>query len=75
MRRLWRWQRTVKAKGRQKLSEDVVNVPEDWVNTQRAEERGVSTVQLRLRAKVMASKMKIEDFAGGPSWCMIYGMK
>lgn len=31
--------------------------------------------RLRLRAKIMATKTKMEDFAGGPSWCMIYGIK
>ena len=30
---------------------------------------GLSTVQLRLKAKTMAHKMQIYDFIGGPSWC------
>ncbi|XP_063754586.1 zinc finger MYM-type protein 4-like isoform X2 [Eleginops maclovinus] len=42
---------------------------EDWVNTQRANGRGVSTVQIRLKAKTVATEMKIENFRGGPSWC------
>ncbi|XP_065808847.1 uncharacterized protein [Labrus bergylta] len=42
---------------------------EDWVNTQRADGRGVSTVQIRLKAKTVATEMKIENFRGGPSWC------
>lgn len=43
---------------------------EDWVNTQRANGRGVSTVQIRLKARAAAAEMKIEDFRGGPSWCL-----
>ncbi|KAI4824306.1 hypothetical protein KUCAC02_012829 [Chaenocephalus aceratus] len=42
---------------------------EDWVNTQRADGRGVSTVQIRLKAKTVATEMKIENVRGGPSWC------
>ena len=42
---------------------------EDWVNTQRADGRGVSTVQIRLKAKTVATEMKIENFSGAPSWC------
>ncbi|KAJ4945416.1 hypothetical protein JOQ06_023101 [Pogonophryne albipinna] len=42
---------------------------EDWVNTQRADGRGVSTVQIRLKAKTVATEMKSENFRGGPSWC------
>jgi transposase-like protein len=40
---------------------------EDWVNTQRADGRGVSTVQIRLKAKTVATEMKIENFRDGPS--------
>ncbi|KAJ4941028.1 hypothetical protein JOQ06_027315, partial [Pogonophryne albipinna] len=41
----------------------------DWVNTQRADGRGVSTVQIRLKSKTVATEMKSENFRGGPSWC------
>ncbi len=40
-----------------------------WVLEQRAAGRGLSTVQLRLHAQVVAKAMNIKDFAGGPSWC------
>lgn len=40
-----------------------------WVLEQRAAGRGLSTVQLRLHAQVVAKAMNINDFAGGPSWC------
>ena len=40
-----------------------------WVLEQRAAGRGLSTVQLRLHAQVVAKEMNISDFAGGPSWC------
>ena len=40
-----------------------------WVLEQRAAGRGLSTVQLRLHAQVVAKEMNINDFAGGPSWC------
>ena len=40
-----------------------------WVIEQRAAGRGLSTVQLRLHAQVVAKEMNITDFAGGPSWC------
>lgn len=42
-----------------------------WVLEQRAAGRGLSTVQLRLHAMVVAKEMNIpvNDFAGGPSWC------
>lgn len=43
---------------------------EDWVNTQRADGRGISTVQIRLKAKTIAREMGIGEFAGGPSWCL-----
>jgi hypothetical protein len=49
---------------------ELENELEDWVNTQRADGRGVSTVQIRLKAKVMAKSKNIENFGGGPSWCM-----
>ncbi|KAK7096455.1 hypothetical protein V1264_016230 [Littorina saxatilis] len=45
------------------------NEMEDWVNTQRADGRGVSTVQLRLKARTIATRLKIDDFKGGQSWC------
>ncbi|XP_005751641.1 uncharacterized protein LOC102209438 [Pundamilia nyererei] len=48
---------------------ELENVLEEWVNTQRAGGRGVSTVQIRLKAKTIAREMNIKDFKGGPSWC------
>ncbi|XP_059809494.1 activating transcription factor 7-interacting protein 1-like isoform X6 [Hypanus sabinus] len=48
---------------------ELENFLENWVNTQRAGGRDVSTEQIRLKAKAIATKMKIEDFRGGPSWC------
>ena len=42
---------------------------EEWVLKKRAEGRGVSTVQIRLKAKDIAKNMKFESFSGGPSWC------
>lgn len=63
-------QKTTKAfRGHKSRWPELENVLEDWVNTQRADGRGVSTVQIRLKAKTIASKMCIEDFKGGPSWC------
>lgn len=49
---------------------ELENIPEDWVNTQRAGGRGVSTVQIRLKAKTIATEKKIQDFKGGLSWCL-----
>ena len=40
-----------------------------WVLEQCAAGRGLSTVQLRLHALVVAKEMNINDFAGEPSWC------
>lgn len=48
---------------------ELENVLEDWVNTQRAGGQGVSTVQIRLKAKTIVREMKIEDFKVGLSWC------
>ncbi|KAK7110337.1 hypothetical protein V1264_014229 [Littorina saxatilis] len=42
---------------------------EDWVNLQRADGRGVSTVQVRLKAKEMAAAKNIDEFTGSASWC------
>ena len=41
----------------------------DWVEVQRAGGHGVSTVQVRLKAKQMAEAKGIQNFAGNPSWC------
>uniref|UniRef100_A0A674N516 HTH CENPB-type domain-containing protein n=1 Tax=Takifugu rubripes TaxID=31033 RepID=A0A674N516_TAKRU len=49
---------------------ELENILEDWVSTQRADGRGVSTVQIRLKAKTIATEKKIQDFKGGPSWCL-----
>lgn len=40
-----------------------------WALEQRAEGRALSTVQLRLKARTLASGMGAADFVGGPSWC------
>lgn len=40
-----------------------------WVLEQHAAGKGLSAVQLRLHAQVVAKAMNIKDFAGGPSWC------
>ena len=40
-----------------------------WVLEQCAAGRGLSMVQLRLHALVVAKEMNINDFAGEPSWC------
>lgn len=52
---------------------EVENVLVDGVNTHRAGDRRVSTVQIRLEAKTVTTKLKlnlIEDFGSGPSWCL-----
>ncbi|KAL1448367.1 hypothetical protein MTO96_044086 [Rhipicephalus appendiculatus] len=40
-----------------------------WVLEQRAQGRGLSTVQLRLKARTWVQEMGVVGFAGGPSWC------
>ncbi|XP_039542041.1 uncharacterized protein LOC120489360 isoform X2 [Pimephales promelas] len=79
MIRRWKQQReeltqckkTTKAfRGNKSRWPELENELEDWVNTQRAGGRGVSTVQIRLKAKRIATAMKLEDFSGGPSWCL-----
>lgn len=40
---------------------ELENFLEDWVNTQRTGGRSVSTVQIRVKAKAIATKKKIED--------------
>uniref|UniRef100_A0A8C9YEP1 HTH CENPB-type domain-containing protein n=1 Tax=Sander lucioperca TaxID=283035 RepID=A0A8C9YEP1_SANLU len=63
--------KTTKAfRGKKSRWPELENELEDWVNTQRADGRGVSTVQIRLKAKTIATAMKFEDFRGGPSWCL-----
>ena len=67
---LTRCKKTTKAfRGKKSRWPELDNVLEDWVNTQRADGRGVSTVQIRLKAKTIATEQNIEDFGGGPSWC------
>ncbi|GAA6227792.1 uncharacterized protein LOC120489360 isoform X3, partial [Lates japonicus] len=79
MVRRWKQQReeltqckkTTKAfRGKKSRWPELENELEDWVNTQRADGRGVSTVQIRLKAKTIATAMKFDDFRGGPSWCL-----
>lgn len=42
---------------------------EHWILEQRAACRGVSTIQIRLKAQATAKELGIEEFQGGPSWC------
>uniref|UniRef100_A0AAQ4RF46 HTH CENPB-type domain-containing protein n=1 Tax=Gasterosteus aculeatus aculeatus TaxID=481459 RepID=A0AAQ4RF46_GASAC len=78
MVRRWRGQReeltrckkrTKAFRGNKSRWPELENVLEDWVNTQRARGRSVSTVQIRLKAKTIATEKNIEHFRGGPSWC------
>lgn len=48
---------------------ELENVLRDCVNTQSAGGLGVSTVQVRMKARTIAQKMNIEGFKAGPSWC------
>ncbi|KAK7088131.1 hypothetical protein V1264_022083 [Littorina saxatilis] len=41
----------------------------DWVHIQRAASRGLSTVQVQLKAIEMARTMGIDNFVGGATWC------
>ena len=41
---------------------------ETWIHTIRADGRGVSTVQVRLKATELAREKEVEGFVGGPSW-------
>lgn len=54
-------------KGRWPVLEDLV---EGWVLEQRTAHRGVSTVQIRLKAVAVAKDLGLADFNGGPSWCL-----
>ncbi|XP_027891620.1 uncharacterized protein LOC114155757 isoform X2 [Xiphophorus couchianus] len=63
-------QKTRKAfRGNESRWPELEDALEDWVKTQRAGGRGVSTVQIRLNAKSIARQMNIDNFNGGPSWC------
>lgn len=42
---------------------------EEWVNNEREKGLAISTVRIRLRAKLIAENMGITDFKAGPSWC------
>ena len=48
---------------------ELENELEEWVEVQRAGGRGVSTTQLRIKAKEMATTRGITDFSGSQSWC------
>ncbi|XP_014827083.1 PREDICTED: uncharacterized protein LOC106906352 isoform X2 [Poecilia mexicana] len=68
---LTKCQKTRKAfRGQESRWPELEDVLEDWVNTQRAGGRGVSTLQIRLNAKSIARQMNIDNFNGGPSWCL-----
>uniref|UniRef100_A0A3Q3DKQ0 M-phase phosphoprotein 8 n=1 Tax=Hippocampus comes TaxID=109280 RepID=A0A3Q3DKQ0_HIPCM len=78
MVRKWRLQqeelsqceKTTKAfRGNHSRWPELENFLEDWVHSQRAGGRSVSTVQIRRKAKTIATEMNIEGFKGGPSWC------
>ena len=43
---------------------------EEWVLEQRAAGRGISTLGIRLKAKIVAEQMGEASFQGGPSWCL-----
>ena len=47
---------------------ELENKLESWVLGLRAQCRGVSTLQIRLKAKDLAQDMEINGFEGGPSW-------
>lgn len=75
MMRQWRYQceklsqckKMTKAfRGNHNRWPELENFLENWINTQREGGCGVSTVQIRLKAKAIATKMKIEDFRSGP---------
>ncbi|CAL9695003.1 unnamed protein product [Knipowitschia caucasica] len=79
MVRRWKGQRdeltlckkTTKAfRGQKSRWPELENILEDWVTTQRADSRGVSTMQIRLKAQTIATEKNITDFRGGPSWCL-----
>lgn len=40
-----------------------------WVREQRINSIPVSTVQIRLQARILATNMGINNFKGGPNWC------
>ena len=42
---------------------------EDWVHIQRADGRGLSTVQVSLKVIEMAKQKVLEDFSGNATWC------
>uniref|UniRef100_A0A0L8HXD2 HTH psq-type domain-containing protein n=1 Tax=Octopus bimaculoides TaxID=37653 RepID=A0A0L8HXD2_OCTBM len=55
--------KTTKAfRGNHSRWSELENFLEDWLNTRRASSCSVSTVQIRLKAKTIATEMKIEDF-------------
>lgn len=45
---------------------ELEKVLQDWVNTQRTDNQGVSIMQILLKVKTIVTKMKIEDIAGRP---------
>ena len=73
MVRRWRSQRdqltrcskTTRAfRGKNAKWPELENELEDWINTQRADGRGVSTVQIRLKARALASAKNVPNFLG-----------
>lgn len=43
---------------------------EDCGNTQRADSRGVRTIQTSKQIQTITTEIKIKDFGSGPSWCL-----
>lgn len=42
---------------------------EEWIKEQRGKGLSISTVKIRMQAKLIAGQMGISNFIGGPNWC------
>ncbi|GFX59727.1 hypothetical protein TNCV_1777671 [Trichonephila clavipes] len=40
-----------------------------WILKERVDGKAVSTVNIRMKAQVIAREMNIVNFSGGPTWC------
>ncbi|GFV49381.1 putative pogo transposable element, partial [Trichonephila clavipes] len=40
-----------------------------WILKERDDGKAVSTVSIRMKARVIAREMNIVNFSGGPTWC------
>ncbi|GFW08102.1 pogo transposable element with KRAB [Trichonephila clavipes] len=47
------------------LEEEINN----WILKERDDGKAVSTVNIRMKARVIAREMNIVNFSGGPTWC------